>query len=382
MVTPLRAVRHREQTLGDAVGQPRWAPCLEQRRTQQPGRLQRHADALADDRMGLAGGIADAKRRVVAAQADARGERARREPGADPPGAAQSQANAAALLLQQGLDDVAGAPAGGCVARGLQPVAADAARQRGHPAIAIDDAAVASVERQDRQQTFSQRGIVIGGLECQQVPGTQWPNSPQALGRQAFPRAVRRDRDARAQGSPFARGPRAHDALPVAGPTLDRQRRPRLEDVGAACPSLLQQQGVQCLAPQRAAPAQGRVIGRQQVGNHGAVRAHQRHLTQFRASAGQEGVADAQHLQQGKVARGNALAADFASRKTLLLDQRDRPASPRQQDGAGGARRAGADDDGVKVGRHGCRANRRAPAGARRQRTSRVAGLGARRHCW
>src|SRR6185312_2244068 len=64
-------------------------------------------------------------------------------------------------------------------------------------------------------------------------------------------------------------------------------------------------------------------------------------------------LADAERIEQRKIARGDTFAAHFAPGERLLLDQRDAPSRARQQDRGAGTRRARADDDGVIPMFHG-----------------------------
>ena len=114
---------------------------------QQPCRLQRHADPFADDRVRLAGGVADAKDRVVAAHANAGAKRPAGEPGALAGRAVERNCHASAFAPQHRFEHVAGARAGQRLAQGVQPIFANAAGQGRNAVVGHHHAPVAAVER-------------------------------------------------------------------------------------------------------------------------------------------------------------------------------------------------------------------------------------------
>ncbi|KFB67203.1 MAG: hypothetical protein CAPSK01_003320 [Candidatus Accumulibacter vicinus] len=133
--------------------------------------MQRHAHALADDRMCLAGRIADAEQPVVSTQADPRIKRPGRQPGTCTRGGLQRPANAPAVAPEQRFDGVAGTQRGRRLSTGFETVASDTAGDGGQAAIRDDHAAIASGERQHGQETLVQRRIAEVGLEGEQVQG-------------------------------------------------------------------------------------------------------------------------------------------------------------------------------------------------------------------
>jgi hypothetical protein len=110
---------------------------------EQPRRLQRHADALADDGMDLARGIADEKG-APAPESHSRPQRPCRKPGPDPRGAGQSLSHSTALAAQERLNDITGfgTRAGLLVPAGAESVTPDAAGDRGQSLTREDHAAI------------------------------------------------------------------------------------------------------------------------------------------------------------------------------------------------------------------------------------------------
>ena len=85
---------------------------VEQASAKQPGRLQRHAHALADDRVRLARRIADAERPVPCVHTDSGLQRAGREPGPIAGRRLQRATHTATLAPEECLNGLAGAQSG------------------------------------------------------------------------------------------------------------------------------------------------------------------------------------------------------------------------------------------------------------------------------
>ena len=128
-----------------------------------------------------------------------------------------------------------------------------------------------------------------------------------------------------------------------AAPTVGTPGRRRHAAPGA-------EHGVEVLAAERAAPRAAPVRRPAAAPRpRSSRRAQQRHPAQPAPATARDRCADAEHVEQRQLGRGDALAADLAARKRAALDQRDRPAGAREQDRRGAAGRAGADDDRVEA---------------------------------
>src|SRR6187455_332950 len=209
-------------------------------------RLDRHADALADDRMRLARGIADAKDAVALPQPHARTDRSGREPRAGALGPLQGFGDAGALAPQDGLEHVAGPLARARFAIAAEPVLADATGERGDAVVGDDHAAVAAGERQHRQQVGCDRRLPEVGLESEQVAGPTFLAALRSLPGQRLPRAVRGNDQ---RGLKLVLGtalPAQAEAKGVCA-ALDRLQRARLEQRDAAELRLAYEQAVEPL---------------------------------------------------------------------------------------------------------------------------------------
>src|SRR6188768_1648871 len=119
---------------------------------QQPRRLHRHADSLAENRVRLARRVADRETGALApSRADAGPQRPDREPRSFAPRAGERDAHTSAARCKGRLDRIAGARGRRRGAPLAQCVAADAAGERQYPAVGDDHAAVAAAERQHGQ---------------------------------------------------------------------------------------------------------------------------------------------------------------------------------------------------------------------------------------
>ena len=107
----------------------------EQLCAQQPGRLQRHAHAFADDRVSLACGIADAEHCIIRSQADARVQWTGGQPGALAGGALQRCADPVTLRVSRASITSPARRPGDSRAAGFETVAADAASHGGHAVV-------------------------------------------------------------------------------------------------------------------------------------------------------------------------------------------------------------------------------------------------------
>src|SRR5664280_1144973 len=132
---------------GGRTGRQRVPLGTEQRR-QHERRLQRHADALADDRMRLASGVADAKDSVAGAEPHARPDRAGGEPRPVATCALEGAGDALAFAPPDRFDDIARLLARLRLAATPEPIVANAAGERGDAVVGNDHAAVAAGEGQ------------------------------------------------------------------------------------------------------------------------------------------------------------------------------------------------------------------------------------------
>ena len=144
-------------------------------RNQEPAeqrrRLHRHADALGDDRMRLAGAIADAEYAVGIAVANSGPDRAGGEPCLVERGPLQRVAHARARRLNVVQRGLRRPPVARRAPALLERVAPDATRQADAPAIGVNHAAIAAGKRQQRHQIGRQIAIRKVRLEAQQIGG-------------------------------------------------------------------------------------------------------------------------------------------------------------------------------------------------------------------
>ena len=298
----------------------------EQFARQQPRRLQRHAHAFANDRMGFTGRIAYAKHAVRFTQAYARCNRACRHPSAVACRTTQRFAHTRAGIAQQSLNCVACTQRRPACAKRVEHITSQTTGHRGHALTRDHHAAVAAFECQHRQQTRGQRGPSKVGLEGKQVTWQMRATSTRTRRWQRFPRSVRRDGHRRVQ-SEFAR---AQTRPNFDGPGTSRSaylaHSAGLEHMHACRARLRQQQGVQGFAAQGPAPGVVLLFGRRQRSAHALRATHQHHLTQRCAGLF---CAHAQRLKQRPVAGGNAFTANFATRENHFLHHSHCPASAR-----------------------------------------------------
>ena len=152
-----------------AVAAPFGLPRASRQLRQQPCRLQRHAHAFADDRMRLAGGVADAERAAVRIDVNARVERPGGEPGTVRVAGRSAMRTPRHWRLQIRLDHVARAHSRRGEPTGFQAIATDTACDGGQAVVGNHHAAIAAVEREYRQQAVGQVGLAEVRLERQQV---------------------------------------------------------------------------------------------------------------------------------------------------------------------------------------------------------------------
>ena len=125
---------------------------------------------------------------------------------------------------------------------------------------------------------------------------------------------------------------------------LDVDDAPRLIDGCAELLRAREQQRVEPLAPERAAPGRS-VPEPRQVRVQLVVAGVQTYALERRAGQRAKLVADAERVEQREVRRRDAFAADLAPRERALLDERDGPARGREQDRSGRSRDAAADPE-------------------------------------
>ena len=144
----------------------------------------------------------------------------------------------------------------------VQAIAPDAAGHGGHAAVGHHHAAIAAVERQHRQQALraamAPRKLALKANRSAALRASR--RCARADGR-CLPGAVRVDDHRRAQAQQRRRFDGANLAAPGAGWPVDGLDGPGLQHLRAGRPGLLQQQGVERLAAQRAAPGVALVIG-------------------------------------------------------------------------------------------------------------------------
>src|SRR5262249_29187230 len=144
-VPPARRVLLADRVQGWALTSG--SPPRQQLLGQQPGALERHADALGDNRVGFAGTIAHLKNSVIGTDTDARLNWPGRKPGPGTSGAGQRPLYPYASVLDLAQHSVPGL-IGASPAQRRQPVPANAARERHTVSLTVHHAAVAAGEGQ------------------------------------------------------------------------------------------------------------------------------------------------------------------------------------------------------------------------------------------
>jgi len=142
---------------------------------QQPGRLDRHADALGNDGMRFTRGITDAKYPAGESRTDPGPNRACGNPRAFQACLRERLANAATRIADVNQDRVAGGNARGSPAAALELVSPDAARHTRATFVGVHHAAVTARKSQQRHQPIRKSGVVEAGLEPQQVRPARCP---------------------------------------------------------------------------------------------------------------------------------------------------------------------------------------------------------------
>ena len=137
---------------------------------QQPARLDRHADALGHERMGLARGVARGERAPARERADAGTDRARGEPrgrrGAHP----RAPRARRGTIPSRAAATASPAASPGCARAACpQRVAADATGEARAPAVAVHQAAIAAGKQHQRHPPRGQARIAEMRLESEQV---------------------------------------------------------------------------------------------------------------------------------------------------------------------------------------------------------------------
>src|SRR5512146_2024271 len=106
-----------------------------------------------------------------------------------------------------------------------------------------------------------------------------------------------------------------------------------LEHGRSRCARLLEEQQIEVLAPESAAPGRAATGTGWQRGGDALLPAPERHSPQLRTRSLPQRLAYAQRVEQRQIARRDALAADLAARKRPGLEERHRPPRPREQNG-------------------------------------------------
>ena len=219
---PLRCITVCDLALPGNVGNPCETLRVEQMGAQEPGGLQRHAHALADDRMRFTRGIADAQQAVVGAQANAGIDRPGGEPGTVSEGRLKGRAHSAAFAPEHRFDPITSTRSGQAAPNRFEAIGADATGNGGDATVRDDHTAITTPERQHGQQAFPQRRIAEVGLEGEQIRWAARQATTRTSGRQHFPRAVCGNGNRRAQRQSRLRIERTNPQAPVSDAALDR----------------------------------------------------------------------------------------------------------------------------------------------------------------
>ena len=256
------------------------ARCGQQTVTQQPRRLHRHAHALANDGVGFSRCIANPENAVVPTQSDAGMDRTGAQPRSAALGGLECGVHTSAFAAQHRFDHLTRRVPRQAGAQCREPIGADAARNGGGLAVGHDHATVASLESEDGEQAHRQIGVVKVGFESEQVAATSNPPLVLSGRRQGLPGTVGQNHHTRLQLGFFAGGDVQCQGAHLAGRSVHRQNRPRLEHPRASRAGLVEQQGVERFAAQRPSPGVPWMGGGWQRRACGVMALHERHALQ------------------------------------------------------------------------------------------------------